>query len=343
MKHSEGMTTNNMNFNRNDRKFTEEEFNPRPWVRNPHVQTFFKSLKLLAPRNNPVVDRAREMIIDGGDGVRLLGFHSSHPGNTGRGLMLILHGWEGSSDSVYVLRAGKFFFEQGFDIFRLNLRDHGDSHHLNEGLFHGGLIDETHRATQNIATLSGGKPFYILGFSLGGNFVLRIALKHRIAEIKYLCHLFSVSPVLDPYKATLGIDRNNRFYRQYFLKKWLRSLRKKQEAFPDIYPIDDIFGMKTVMEITDSIIPRYSPFKDHEEYFSTYTLRGDIFDRLAIPVTIITAEDDPVIPVADFRGLKNHDNLTVSIQRYGGHCGFLDPFPFGCWYERRILDIIKND
>lgn len=334
---------NSMTFKRNNRKCAEEEFTPPPWARNPHVQTFFKSLKLIAPRNNPVTHRAQEMIIDGGHGVRLLGFHSAHPGNAGHGLMLILHGWEGSADSVYVLRAGKFFFDHGFDIFRLNLRDHGDSHHLNKGLFHGGLIEETHQAAQNIAALSHGKPFYILGFSLGGNFVLRIALQHSVAGIKNLRHLFSVSPVLDPYKATLTIDRSNRFYRQYFLKKWFRSLRKKQQAFPEIYSIEDVFAMKTVMGLTDYIIPMYSPFKDHEEYFSTYTLRGNVFDHLTVPVTIITAEDDPVIPVADFQELKDHDNLTVSIQRYGGHCGFLDPFPFGCWYERRILNIINKD
>ncbi|MBN2254379.1 MAG: alpha/beta fold hydrolase [Deltaproteobacteria bacterium] len=328
---------------RHEKEWKDEEFFPRPWARNPHVQTFFKSLKLLTPRHNPVTSLARELIVDGGDGSQLLGFHSTHPGNTGRGLILLLHGWEGSADSVYVLRAGKFFFNHGFDIFRLNLRDHGDSHHLNEGLFHGGLIEETHRAVQNIATVSGGKPFYIIGFSLGGNFVLRIALRHNLAPVANLCRLFCISPVLDPYKATVAIDGSNWFYRQYFLKKWLRSLRKKQEAFPEVYSFQDIFAMKTVMEITDHIIPLYSPYDNHEEYFSTYTLRGNAFSNLNIPVTVITAEDDPVIPVVDFHELRGHDCLTVSIQRYGGHCGFLDPFPSGCWYERRILSIIKKD
>jgi hypothetical protein len=283
------------------------------------------------------------MIIDGGNGVRLLGFHSPQPGDTGRGLILFLHGWEGSADSVYVLRASKFFYDQGFDIFRLNLRDHGDSHHLNKGLFHGGLIEETHHAVQHIAPLSGGKPFYVTGFSLGGNFVLRIALRHAMYPVAHLRHLFCVSPVLDPYKATVAIDGSSWFYRRYFVNKWRRSLRKKQEAFPDLYSFQEVLAMKTVMEITDHIIPRYSPYENHDDYFSTYTLRGKALARLTVPVTVITAEDDPVIPVDDFRELRGNGCLTVSIQRYGGHCGFLDPFPFGCWYERKILDIVKND
>ena len=326
----------------NDTALAEEEFNPKPWARNPHVQTFFKSLKLMALGKNSMADCAQKMIIDGGNDVRLLGYHSRHPDNSGKGLIMLLHGWEGSSDSVYILRAGKYFFDNGYDIFRLNLRDHGDSHHLNEGLFHGGLIEEAATATQNIAGLSGGKPFYIMGFSLGGNFALRIALKQKETKFENLTHIFSVSPVMDPHKTTVVIDRNNPFYRNYFLKKWMRSLRKKQNAFPDIYKIDEVYKMKTVMEVTDYIIPRYSHFKNHEEYFSTYTLLGDAFNELSKPATIITSEDDPVIPVNDFYGLQDHDNLNLLVQRYGGHCGFLDPFPFGCWYERKIDSILKN-
>lgn len=320
----------------------KETFNPRPWARNPHLQTFLKSLKILKPGKNAMVDCAQRMIVDAGSGVRLLGYYSKHVDNASKGLMVILHGWEGSSDSVYILRTGKYFFDRGYDIFRLNLRDHGDSHYLNEELFHGGLIEETATAVQNLAKLADAKPYYILGFSLGGNFALRIALKQAETKIVNLTHVFGISPVLDPHKATIAIDRNSPFYRNYFLKKWLRSLKKKQDAFPNIYKIDAVFSLKTVMEITDYIIPRYSPFKDHREYFSTYTLLGNVFSALSVPVTIITAEDDPVIPINDFYGLHKHDKLDLSIQRYGGHCGFLDPFPFGSWYERKIFGIIQN-
>jgi len=320
-----------------------ENFNPKPWTRNPHLQTFFKSLKLLKPGKNAMVDCAQQMIIDAGDGVRLLGYYSKQTGNTSKGLLLILHGWEGSSDSVYILRTGKYFFDRGYDIFRLNLRDHGGSHHLNEGLFHGGLIEEAVAATQSITNLVRKQPLYVLGFSLGGNYALRIALKQAEVKIENLTHVFGISPVLDPYKATIAIDRVSPFYRNYFLKKWLKSLKKKQSAFPDIYKIDAAFTMKTVMDITDYIIPRYSHFKDHREYFSTYTLRGNVFSTLSVPVTIITAEDDPVIPINDFYTLHDYDKLTVCIQRYGGHCGFLDPFPFGSWYERKIFGIIKSN
>ncbi|MBE9546811.1 MAG: alpha/beta fold hydrolase [Proteobacteria bacterium] len=321
----------------------EDGFKPKPWARNSHLQTIFASLGIRVAGKNPMVDCSEEMIIDGGNGVRLLGYHSVHPQENGRGLILLIHGWEGSSDSTYILSTGRYLYKKGYDIFRLNLRDHGNSHHLNEGLFHGALIDETFNAIRNIAHLSGGRPYCIVGFSLGGNFALRAALKHSTSKIANLKRVICISPSLDPHKATISIDESPFVYHYYFLKKWKRSLMKKQEIFPDKYNFDDALGLKTCMEITDVVIPRYTQFCDHREYFDSYTLSGDIFKDLSVPVTVIASEDDPVIPVDDLYSMRKNSSIQLLIQRYGGHCGFLDPFPFGCWYERKIYDILESE
>ena len=152
-------------------------FLPAVWARSPHIQTIFGSLGLRAAGKNEMAVVAREVITDAGNGSRLLGYHSRQPVRSPRGLIILIHGWEGSSDSTYVLSTGRFFFRRGYDIFRLNLRDHGRSHHLNRGLFHGALTDETAQAVGNIARLLPDRPCYLIGFSLGGNFALRIALR----------------------------------------------------------------------------------------------------------------------------------------------------------------------
>lgn len=320
----------------------KETFNPKSWARNRHIQSIFASLRIRAMGNNPMVKCEKRVIVDGGEGVRLLGFHSPHEKNSGKGLILLFHGWEGSSDSTYILHTGNYLFEKGYDIFRINLRDHGKSHHLNKGLFHGGLTDETFRATCNIAELSRGKPFAIIGFSLGGNFALRIALRHGRTPVKNLRHVISISTILDPLHSTILIDNSLFIYRHYFLKKWKRSLEIKQSLFPDMYDFNDILKMKTLMEMTDGIIDRYSPFRDHREYFNTYTLRGEALADLSIPLSLILSRDDPFITVDDFYALKRNNNLDLSVQQYGGHCGFLDPFPFGCWHEREIERILEK-
>jgi len=321
---------------------TIEPFTPGPLTRNPHIQTYVKSIKFLVRHNNPIIEHARSMIIQGTDGVRLHGYYTPHSDRNAQGLLLLLHGWEGSSNSAYILHTGRYFYHKGYDVFRLNLRDHGGSHHLNEGLFHAGLLDEVLAAAEHIAALRPDAPLYVIGFSLGGNFALRLALRHTDVALDNLAHVFAVSPVIDPLKATVTLDSGSRFYRHYFLRKWIRSLKKKEQAFPARYNFGPTYGMKTVMDITDYIIERYSPFQNHREYFSTYTLPAASFEDLSVPVTIITAEDDPVVPVEDFRALRENDKLCMLIQSYGGHCGFIDPFPFGSWYERIINCMIQN-
>ncbi len=316
-------------------------FTPKFWARNSHVQTILGSLNMRACGRNPMVECAKETIIEGGNGVRLLGYYSLQSPERARGLVTLIHGWEGSSDSTYVLSTGKHLYDRGYDIFRLNLRDHGNSHHLNEGLFHGALIEETFQAIYNISNLSESRPYYIIGFSLGGNFALRIAVKHSSSKIPNLKQVIAVSPALDPYKATVGIDQSLSIYRHYFLDKWKKSLQKKQSLFPDKYDFRAMMHHKTCMDLTEAIMPYYPDFKSYREYFNQYTLKGNYFEDLAVPVTIIASLDDPIISVEDICGLTANSHLAIFLQSYGGHCGFIDFFPLSCWYEGEIERILK--
>ena len=319
----------------------EEPFRPAVWAKSPHLQTIFGSLKMRVWGKNEMTDVSQEVIVNAGAGVRLLGYHSRQLVRQAKGLIILLHGWEGSSDSTYILSTGRYFYRQGYDIFRLNLRDHGKSHHLNRGLFHGALIEETHLAVENISRLLPAGPCYLIGFSLGGNFALRIALRQSLTPISNLKEVFCISPALDPYKSTLAIDASSPVYRHYFLTKWKRSLRKKQRCFPDLYHFDDILHHNTCMGLTEAIMPYYTEWGHYMDYFRRYTLTGDVLAQLPMRVTIFTSQDDPFMDIDDFHRLPRNGYLRLSIQKHGGHCGFLDPFPRGCWYERTIAGIIE--
>ncbi|HSO20071.1 MAG TPA: alpha/beta fold hydrolase, partial [Desulfosarcina sp.] len=170
-----------------------------------------------------MLDAAREVVLTTAEGVRLLGYESRHVPPSSRGLAILLHGWEGSSSSTYIRTTGRFLFREGYDVFRLNFRDHGPSHHLNRGLFYAVLLDEVVDAVRQIAAKEHGGPVFLAGFSLGGNFALRIARQCTAAPIPGLRHIVAISPVLDPEKATDRID-GSRWILRYFLKKWRRSL-----------------------------------------------------------------------------------------------------------------------
>src|SRR6478672_12378423 len=110
------------------------------WLRSPHLQTLLGSSPWRRRRGAELLASTGAMhsehLVDGGEGVRLQGVHSVVPGVDPRGLALLLHGWEGSAESSYMRLTAAQFLQRGFAVFRLNFRDHGDSHHLNEALFH---------------------------------------------------------------------------------------------------------------------------------------------------------------------------------------------------------------
>ena len=280
-------------------------------------------------------ESSREVIINTSSGSRLLSFLSRHPAS--KGLIILLHGWEGSSSSAYILATGDYFYRLGFSVCRLNLRDHGDSHHLNEGLFHCALLEETFYAVDYLSHLSENMPVYLIGFSLGGNFALRIAMRHSRTPIAKLKHVFAISPPLDPYKSTLAIDNGYSFYRKYFLNKWKRSLIKKQSLFPEKYDFTKMLQAKTCMELTEKIMPYFPEMPTYRYYFNLYTLKNDSFNNLNIPVRVFIAEDDPVIPNEDYLYIQENEFLKLSRQKFGGHCGFIDLFPVRCWYYNQII------
>ncbi len=289
-------------------------FNPCILVRNPHIQSILASSQLRTPRKNSMLDNSQELVVTSSTGSKLLSFYSHQ--KTGKGLIILLHGWEGSSSSAYILDAGNFYYKLGFSVCRLNLRDHGESHHLNEGLFHGALLDETFDAVNKLAQLEKNLPVYVIGFSMGGNFALRIAMKNSLIPIQNLKSIFAISPPLDPYKTTLAIDNGYFFYRKYFLKKWKRSLIKKQQLFPQKYDFSKMLKAKTCMELTEAVMPYFPEFPSYRDYFNLYTLKNDLFQNFTLPVKIFIAEDDPVIPQEDFNTLQENNFFQIFRQKF---------------------------
>ncbi|MFH1977277.1 MAG: alpha/beta fold hydrolase [Pseudomonadota bacterium] len=320
---------------------TREEFNPPLFLRNPRIQTYLASSRARAKGRNPMLDVSKDVVIDTGTGVRLLGGYSQNKDMPSKGTVLLMHGWEGSIESAYILSAGRFLFNNGFSVFRLNFRDHGKSHHLNRGLFYATLIDEVFAAVKTVSEITGDSPLFLAGFSLGGNFALRIGQMLSKEPVINLRHIVSISPVINPDKATNAIDRDI-IIRRYFLIKWRRSLSLKQKLFPELYDFRGIIPLKSCRSITDMLIEHYSSYKDATEYFRGYTITNHTLNDIRIPTTIIISKDDPVIPVDDFYRLKANEPVNLVIHSYGGHNGFINNLSFDCWYEEKMIRLFEE-
>jgi predicted alpha/beta-fold hydrolase len=320
---------------------TLNDYAPPFFLKNAHLQTVLASSRLRTLGPNAMREVAGEKIIETAEAIKLLGYHSVQNDGQAKGLAILLHGWEGSTDSTYVLRCGKRLYASGYDIFRLNFRDHGESHHLNEGIFYAVLLEEVYQAVKQAAALSGGRPVFLIGFSLGGNFVLRILKKCVSVPIANLRHAVSISPVLNPQKSTAKIDRIA-FIRRYFLAKWRRSLTKKQALFPERYDFADVMELKTIQAVTERLLEKYSDFPTAQDYFAAYSVMGAAITDIDTPTTIVTAEDDPIIPIKDFYELKLNKHIRLVIHSHGGHNGFITGFKLHSWYEDVIIKLFDQ-
>ncbi|HOU65489.1 MAG TPA: alpha/beta fold hydrolase, partial [Thermomonas sp.] len=266
-----------------------------------------------------------EHLVDAGGGIRLHGVHSTLPARAPRGLALLLHGWEGSAESGYMRLTCARLLERGFDVFRLNFRDHGDTHHLNEDLFHSNRLDEVLQAALAVSRRwqRPGQPMVVAGYSLGGNFALRVAL-HAPRMGLQLARVAAVCPALDPERTTTAMERGLPVYERYFLKKWTRSLRRKRELFPERHAIAEAqLRSRRLRELTAWLVARHTGFADVDAYFDGYRISRDRMRGLQVPADILTSADDPVIPVEDFHDWQLPADATVEIAAHGGHCAFL--------------------
>jgi len=319
-------------------------FNPPAGLRNHHLQSVASRVPW---RRQGVRHRAADLlaasvpeILDAGNGVRLLGCHSVQT-RASRGLVVLMHGWEGSADSHYLLSAGTALYEAGFDVFRLNFRDHGNTQALNEDLFHSCRIHEVVQAVRCVQLRYPGQRLALVGHSLGGNFAVRVALEAPNAGL-VLERVLAVCPVLKPHSTMAALERGLWIYREYFLRRWRGSLMRKAALFPDRYRFGNLARFRTLTETTDFFVRQYTEYEDLDSYLHGYALVGRPLQDLSIPTRLILAEDDPVIPSADAAQLETSDLLTIDMTRHGGHCGFIDDLRLSSWVDPEIVrDLVR--
>jgi hypothetical protein len=321
---------------------TAPEFRPARWLGNAHLQSFLASTgprRALAFRRAQALRAAAiEEILDCDDGIRLHGVYSPHP-RAGRGLAILIHGWHGTADSAYLLSAGAHLFARGFSVFRLHLRDHGPSHHLNRELFNSARLPEVVAAVRRVTRLHPHPLNFLGGFSLGGNFALRVALAAPAAGIA-LDRVVAVCPVLDPARTMEALERSP-VYHEYFRRKWRKALLQKLLHFPDYGYGEDLRQLRSLGAMNEFFVPRYTGFADTPSYLDAYAITGERLAGLTVPSHLITSRDDPVIPADDLARLAHPPALEIELTERGGHCGFIMDWRLHSWIDGRLDQLFR--
>jgi hypothetical protein len=307
--------------------------------KNKHLQSILASSRIRLwklKNNNPVVCNAKEVLLQT-EKAKLQGFYTA--GKNSTNLFILLHGWEGSAQSTYIQTLSNTLYKQkNASIFRLNFRDHGDTHHLNEGIFHSCRLNEVVQAIKQINEKFPHKNLYLCGFSLGGNFSLRVAANAYKEKIP-LTGVFAVSPPINPKNSMLCIEKSS-LYSKYFMKKWKRSLSKKQRLFPNNFDDSQFKTIKSLDKLTEILIVNHSDYNSTDEYFAAYQITKKTIDQIQAPCHVLTSWDDPVIPFEDFKLLQDQTNIHLVTTKQGGHCGFINSWRLSSWIEQYIIKTV---
>lgn len=322
----------------------KQPFRPPYFLRNPHVQSILNSVgprKFRAKRLITQLD-SQMLILQTAKGVRLAAEfdRASITAKANNALVILLHGWEGSSKSAYSVTTAKTLLDAGFDVLRLNLRDHGDTQHLNREIFNSTMTDEVADAMAIFLEDHRYPTVFLAGFSLGASFTLRIATD-RGPELG-LTAAVAVCPPVDPTGAMDAMSKTLVIYEKYFFHRWTTSLRKKLKHFPEHDFGAELSQAKTLDDLNATFIPRFTPYADVRSYFESYTLIGDRLKALSIPAHLIASLDDPIIPAADLTKINCPEHLSVEVHQYGGHCGFIQSAAAHSWVETRLVELFEG-
>lgn len=319
--------------------FKPPSFKPPWWLANTHAQTILSGN---GPRNiwiswqcRKIIRDEQELVIETPSGGKLL-CYANIPKTPARVLVLV-HGWEGSSHSSYILSAARLAMTENHAVYRLNMRDHGPSHHLNRDLFRSTRLNEVAEAVEIIEQRHPQLDICVAGFSLGGNFIVRIAAEQTNKKRQYL----AICPVLKPEKTLQVLEHQQAIYHRYFVRKWKRSLLKKLLHYPDIAASEALLEAESLSTMHISFVGHHTPNELPAEYFSEYEISQPELNRIQSPCLLLSSFDDPIIPVEDFLSLENTENVTIRLEKHGGHCGFIDALFKPGWIDRYLIHLMR--
>jgi predicted alpha/beta-fold hydrolase len=257
--------------------------------------------------------------------------------------LLALHGLEASSDAHYMRGLADKALRAGFNAVLLNQRNCGGTEHLGPGLYHSGLIDDAEFVIRSLTETDGLDRIVAAGYSLGGNLALRLAGLRSPDDLPALKAVCAISPVLELETCVRAIERRtNVVYQWNFVRNLRARMRRKDARDPGRFDLSRLDTIHSVRAFDAEYTAPHFGFASAEDYYHRASALR-VIARIGIPALIVTAEDDPFVPVEPFRdpAIRDNPNVTLIVAKHGGHCGFLAP-PAGVdddgyWAERTVI------
>jgi predicted alpha/beta-fold hydrolase len=261
--------------------------------------------------------------------------------------LLALHGLNGSSDAHYMRGLAAKAFERGLNVVRLNQRNCGGTERLSAGLFHSGLTADAAHVIDELMAIDRLPAIAVAGYSLGGNLALKLAGEYGEYAPPGVLAIAAVSPIVEIAECVSALEQpGNALYQWNFVRDLKRRMRRKVRHHPGHFDLMGLRAVRTVRQFDEAFTAKYFGFRDADDYYRRASALRNI-DRIRVPTLVLTAEDDPFVPIAPFRDPKIASNahIDLRISPHGGHCGFIGPRQGGddgYWAENRIVEFVER-
>lgn len=260
------------------------------------------------------------------------------PSSPPRAEVILVHGLEGSSESGYMRSMAHAALEAGFTVHRFNMRGCGGTEALSLLSYHAGQTCDLLAVLKERRRLS-GLPIFIAGYSLGANVALKLAGELGVDARGLLAGVCAVSAPIDLSACAhaIGLPRNY-LYQNRFLSRLKDRIRRKNLLAPDVYTLEHLPRVKSIVDFDDHYTARLFGFGTAENYFRTQS-SNQFLERIRVPALLITAKDDPMVPfrVYDHPAFAQNPMLKLHAVEHGGHLGFISRNGPRFWLDRTIL------
>lgn len=309
---------------------------PPPLQINGHLQTIIPALFRRVD-----LDYHRERIsTPDGDFLDLDWTHGNHSN-----LLIICHGLEGSSSRAYVKGMAKYFHKNHWKVLTWNYR--GCSEEMNRKLrfYHSGATDDLNTVLNHAISNYSFSKIHLLGFSLGGNLILKYLGEKELDVHKSISKAIGLSVPIDLYASCMKLSRGvNQIYSKRFLKQLKKKVRKKSIAFPDKFDLSLLNKIRTLFDFDDAFTAPVHGFDSALDYYSKCSAK-QFLPNIKIPTLLINAKNDPFLASSCYpkKEIRAHSYLELLLPENGGHCGFADRrFSNEYWSEIVALEFMNR-
>ena len=333
--------------------FEPTPFHPRPWLANGHLQTIFGNYLRRPDHLPPCTAELVEVSPATHNQISSQVLCHCHwqPENirAQRMTAILLHGLEGSSKSQYIVGNANKMWRAGWNVVRMNMRNCGGTEALSPTLYHSGLSADVAAVHRTLTARFGLRCTVLVGYSMGGNIVLKLAGELGAQPPPQLKAVAVVSPALD-----LGASADalhlpiNRLYERKFLRDLVKRFRRKTRLFPRVFDAARADGLHSLRDFDERITALYAGFQGADDYYFR-AAAARVLDRITLPTLILHALDDPFVritpPSRDL--IQANPAITLIEPAHGGHCAFLSSANpgdqhDGYWAEATLLQFLQS-